>query len=184
MLRDGRRDRRAGLQFAIQICFSATIAWPWPSNLTRYGQIESPCQTFRSKSIRSKVVVDTHTHTHTDPHSWPTSLLEPLEWSVKWVISHRVRSCLRQGGYVIVVVCRSVCLSVSNFAQKLPNGFARNFQKTLAMGHWTDYKILVAMNPDHRLNTGIVFFEFVTIGRYGKWLTDIHSYWFARWRHR
>ena len=31
---------------------------------------------------------------------------------------------LRQGGYVIVVVCLSVCLSVSNFVQKLPNGLA------------------------------------------------------------
>jgi len=30
------------------------------------------------------------------------------------------------GGYLIVVV---VCLSVSSFAQKLPNGFAWNFQK-------------------------------------------------------
>ena len=31
--------------------------------------------------------------------------------------------CHRQGGYVFVDVCLSVCLSVSNFAQKLPNGF-------------------------------------------------------------
>jgi len=35
---------------------------------------------------------------------------------------------LRQGGYVFVVVCLSVCLSlflfVGNFAQKLPIGFA------------------------------------------------------------
>ena len=31
---------------------------------------------------------------------------------------------LCQGGYVMVVVCLSVCLCVSNFAQKLPNGFA------------------------------------------------------------
>jgi len=35
---------------------------------------------------------------------------------------------LRQGGYgpeyVIVVVCLFVSLTVSNFAQKLPNGFA------------------------------------------------------------
>jgi len=31
-----------------------------------------------------------------------------------------------QGGYAIVVI---VCLSVSNFAQKLPNGFASNFQE-------------------------------------------------------
>jgi len=41
---------------------------------------------------------------------------------------------LRQGGYVIVVVC----LSVSNFAQKVPNGFAWNFQGRLAMGQWTN----------------------------------------------
>jgi len=33
-----------------------------------------------------------------------------------------------QGGCVIAVVCLSVCLSLSNFAQKLPNGFAWNFQ--------------------------------------------------------
>ena len=31
----------------------------------------------------------------------------------------------------------SVCLSVINFAQKLRNGFARNFQGRLAMGQWT-----------------------------------------------
>jgi len=37
---------------------------------------------------------------------------------------------LRQGGCVSVVVC----LSVSNLAQKLPNGYARNFQGRLAMG--------------------------------------------------
>jgi len=28
-----------------------------------------------------------------------------------------------------------------------------------------------------------LFSEFFTIGRYGKWLTDIHSHWCARWRH-
>jgi len=33
-------------------------------------------------------------------------------------------SYLRQAAYVIVVVCLFVCLSVSNFAQKLPNGLA------------------------------------------------------------
>ena len=31
---------------------------------------------------------------------------------------------VRQGGYTIVVVYLSVCLSVSNFAQKRPNRFA------------------------------------------------------------
>jgi len=30
-----------------------------------------------------------------------------------------------------------VCLSVGNFAQKLPNGFVWNFQGRLAMGQWT-----------------------------------------------
>jgi len=35
-------------------------------------------------------------------------------------------------------------------------------------------------NPDHQLSAGI-FSGFVTIGRCRKWLTDIHSYWFARW---
>jgi len=32
-------------------------------------------------------------------------------------------------------VCLSVCLSVINFAQKLPNGFAWNFQGMLAICH-------------------------------------------------
>jgi len=41
---------------------------------------------------------------------------------------------LRQGGYVIVIVCLYVCLPVINFAQKLPNGFAQNFQGRLATG--------------------------------------------------
>jgi len=31
---------------------------------------------------------------------------------------------LHQGVYVTIVVCSPVCLSVRNFAQKLPNGFA------------------------------------------------------------
>ena len=35
-------------------------------------------------------------------------------------------------------------------------------------------------DPDHRLDTEIVFW----IRHYGKWLTDIHSYRFARWRDR
>jgi len=40
---------------------------------------------------------------------------------------------LRQGGYVVVIVC----LSLSNFAQKLPNRFAWNFQGRLPVGQWT-----------------------------------------------
>jgi len=51
---------------------------------------------------------------------------------------------LRQGGYVIVVVCLFVCLSVINFAQKRPNGFSWNFQGRLAMRQWTNDYILVA----------------------------------------
>jgi len=35
-------------------------------------------------------------------------------------------------------VCPFVCVSVSNFAQKLPNRFAWNFQGRLAMGQWTN----------------------------------------------
>jgi len=54
---------------------------------------------------------------------------------------------LCQGGYVFIIVC----LFVSNFAQKLPNGFASNFQGRLAMDQWTNDEILVAiriMDPD------------------------------------
>ena len=40
---------------------------------------------------------------------------------------------LRQGRYAVVVVCLFVCLLAT--AQKLPNGFSRNFQGRLAMGH-------------------------------------------------
>jgi len=45
-----------------------------------------------------------------------------------------------------------VCLSVSNFAQKLPNGFVYNFQGRLAMN-----KQLFGGDPHHRLDRGIVF---------------------------
>jgi len=119
-------------------------------------------------------------------------------WSVyMWISAHKTQQCrktvnesvaymswsllcarhyLHQGGYDVVV-----CLFVSNFAQKLPIGFAWNFLGRLAMGQWTNDYILVAIQITvwiQGLHTG-----FVTIGRYGKWLTDIHSYWFARWRH-
>jgi len=46
------------------------------------------------------------------------------------ILSHKMKCTelgsfyLREGGYVIVFVCLYVCLSVSNLAQKLPNGFA------------------------------------------------------------
>jgi len=46
---------------------------------------------------------------------------------------------IRQGGCVMsLFVCRSVCLFVNNFAQKLPNGFAWNFQERWAMGQRTN----------------------------------------------
>jgi len=34
-------------------------------------------------------------------------------------------------------ICNRRCLSVGNFVQKRPNGFACNFQGRLAMGRWT-----------------------------------------------
>jgi len=47
-----------------------------------------------------------------------------------------------QGGYVIAIVCLSVCLSLrlfaSNFAQKVLNGFAWNFHGRVATGQWTN----------------------------------------------
>ena len=68
-------------------------------------------------------------------------------------------------------VCLFVCLSVSNFAQKLPNGFAWNFDGRLAMALWTNVWILVVT----RITVWIqgLYSGFVTIGRHGKWLTDI-----------
>jgi len=63
-------------------------------------------------------------------------------------------------------------LSVSNFAEKLLNGFAWNFQGRLAIGQWTNDYISVAI----RVTVWIQgwFSGFVTIVRYRKWLTDIN----------
>jgi len=45
-----------------------------------------------------------------------------------WILSGNVSSFyLRQGGYVIVVVCLSVCLSVGNFAQKTSERICMKF---------------------------------------------------------
>jgi len=70
----------------------------------------------------------------------------------------------RQGGHVIFVVA---CLSAINFAQGLPNGFACNFQGRLA---------ILANEVAIRITVWIqgLFSGFITIGRYGKWLTDIN----------
>jgi len=63
--------------------------------------------------------------------------------------------------------CLSICLTVSNFAQKLPNGFAWNFKEMLAMGRWTNDLILVAIQITVWIQG--LFSGFVTIGRYEKW---------------
>jgi len=47
---------------------------------------------------------------------------------------------LRQAGYVIVIVCVFVYLSVSNFEQKLPNGFALNIFR--AGWQWASEQII------------------------------------------
>jgi len=65
-----------------------------------------------------------------------------------------------------------VCLSVSNFVQKLPNEFAWSFQGRLAIGQWTNGYISVAIQITVWIQ-GLLS-GFVTIGRYGKWLTDIN----------
>jgi len=49
-------------------------------------------------------------------------------------------------------VCLLACLFVSNFAQKLPNGFTWNFQGRLAMD-----RLNFGGDPGHHLDTGIVF---------------------------
>jgi len=69
-------------------------------------------------------------------------------WTTKVVGKITMQSFyyLRQGRHVTVVVfCLSVCLTVTNFAQKLPNRFAWNFHGRMAMGQWTNDYILVAI---------------------------------------
>jgi len=50
-------------------------------------------------------------------------------WNSAVAVKYTHCNYLHHGGYVIVVVCLSVCVYVSNFAQKLPNGFAWNFRE-------------------------------------------------------
>jgi len=73
-----------------------------------------------------------------------------------------------------------VCLSVSNFMRKLPNGFAWNFQGRWAVGQWTNDEISMAI----RITVWIqgLFSGFVTIGRYGKWWTDINLLLVVIWQ--
>ena len=68
------------------------------------------------------------------------------------------RLCLRR--------CLSVCLSVSNFAQKLRNGFAGNCQGRLAMGQLTNAYILVAIWISVQIQLQGLFSGFVNIWRY------------------
>jgi len=55
---------------------------------------------------------------------------------------------LRQRGYVIVVVYLFVCLFVSNFAQKLPNGFVWEFSGKLGNGP-VNKRLNIDGDPNH-----------------------------------
>jgi len=58
-----------------------------------------------------------------------------------------------------------VRLSLSNFAQKLPNGLQEIFT-----GYGpTNKRLNFGAVPDHRVWIQGLFSGFVTIGRYGKW---------------
>jgi len=81
-----------------------------------------------------------------------------MELTCRRLASVKYFNYLRQGDYGFIVVC----LSVSNFVQKLPNRFAWHFQRTLAMNKWLNF----GGYSDHRLDTGIVFL-FIIVGRYG-----------------
>jgi len=59
------------------------------------------------------------------------------------------------------------CLSASNFLQRLPSGFARNFQGRLAMSQWTNDQILAVIRITV-WKQGL-FSGFVPTGWYGKW---------------
>jgi len=71
---------------------------------------------------------------------------------------------LREGRYVFIVVC----LSVSNFAQKLPNTFAWNFQEGWQWANEQMVKFWWRIGSPS---------GFVTVGRYGKWYqsTALHN---------
>jgi len=80
-------------------------------------------------------------------------LLYLLQTCALCVLSGQNRTDLCQGGYVIIIVC---CLFVSNFAQKLPNGFAWNFQQKAGnrpMNKWLNFGGDLICG----LDTGIVF---------------------------
>jgi len=66
--------------------------------------------------------------------------------------------------------CLFVCL-LAALRKKLPNGFAWNVSSKVSnesLNKWLNF----GDDPDHCLESGIVFRIFVTIGRYWKWLTD------------
>ena len=72
----------------------------------------------------------------------------------------------------IIFLSLFVCLSVSNFAQKTSKRICVKFSGKVGDGS-VNKRLNFGGHPDRSLDTGIVF-GFVTIGRYGKWLTDIN----------
>jgi len=69
--------------------------------------------------------------------------------------------------------CLSVCLSVSNFAQKLTNRFAWNIEGRLAIGQWTNDWILVSIRICIRIMTlvrrALVQWRSRAFGRLVRW---------------
>jgi len=92
----------------------------------RFSDNDKMNQSAKYLSQRSFVLLPKHTNRHTRPtdcFTWAINSNICLAASNYLLLKLLCRYYLCQGGYVIVVVCLSVCLSVSNFAQKLPNGF-------------------------------------------------------------
>jgi len=83
-------------------------------------------------------------------HCLADQLPSPSQWRTQGVVGHcpppSWQKSIHFHSYHCVLPlprgyfcrCLSVCLFVSNFTQKLPNGFAWNFQRRLAMCRWTN----------------------------------------------
>jgi len=93
---------------ALSTIIAHNIAQNRPDNFPSYPPDSLCCGSWHtwkaSCSLSTQFIV-----AYIRPHS-------PCGLSMKHWITH---SCLHQGGHVFVVVCLSVCMSVSNFAQKL-----------------------------------------------------------------
>ena len=75
-----------------------------------------------------------------------------LVWPVVRFLCYPADDYLRQGGYVIVIVC----LSVSNFAQKTSKRICTIFSgkiRNKPLNKWSNF----GGDSNHSLNTGIVF---------------------------